>query len=427
MTLWKRHSQTCLKANKKEFAKLPPDQHRFFRKCQCACWVTGVHEETKEYIKKSLGVTSWEAGERLKVKLEETKPSTLAAQKLTIEEAFKKWTASKADIGVSEITLDTAYSALLTCIQTFAKDRGITLLSQFDDQAAFDLVESPRWREWKISTRARQLSTLSSFFKYCIGRRWITVNPTDAIERPPTGLGEITAYTPEEHDRLEVAFGNWAETSRTCSGQWALRPTTLHCLKHVLEDTGLRISDALRIRPAIIEELPTGDGECTLRQNKSDKIVGAGDCEVTVYLQRATIEEMKRVPWCSQKYPFMLEPANEGDRLSFKRHLKAQGRTVYSAMQLVGKAAKVADCRPHRFRHTFAMRMLKSEWPLEKVSRFLGHKSVAITQKFYAKWDKSRQKQLRDEVINRWERERAIPQLRKPRAGAPVLQETKAS
>jgi len=417
LTLWKRHSKTCKKTNAKEFAKLPLDQHRLFKKCQCACWVTGKHPKTEQEIKQSLNVTSWDVAEKLKAELEGSTPASIEAKKITIEQAYEKWIATKSDNGVGEISLETGYAAFLVVLLEFAKDYGISLISQFDDQAAFALVESPRWRKWKISTRARQLSTLRSFFTYCVGRRWLTLNPADGIPRPDnSGLGSITAYQPDEWDRLEVAFGNWTEKVKTCSSQWALRPTTLHCFKHVLEDTGLRCSDALRVRPAIIERLPSGDGECTLRQTKGDRLkVAATDCEVTVYLQKSTLDEMERVPWCSEKYPFMTEPANEADPVKFKRHLAAQRLTVYGAMQQVGKVAGVDDCRPHRFRHTFANMMLEKGWDLEKVSRFLGHKNISITDRFYAKWSKNRQRQLREEVINKWEKERAVPQIRKPR------------
>jgi site-specific recombinase XerD len=416
LTLWKNHSATCKKAHRDVFEKLPREQHRLFKKCNCACWVTGVHPLTNQYLKQSLKTTSWTAAEKLKERLETSAEATLSVPEeagITLELALNKWMANKERIGVASVTIESMYAALAICILTFAKEHKITLLSQFDDAAAFELIESPRWRRWKMSTAARQLSNLRAFFHYAVARQWITRNPALGIDRPPTGSGKVTPFEPDESDRLEEAFGNWTEKIRTCSGQWALRPTTLHCLKHVLEDTGLRISDAQRVRPAIIQVLPSGDGECTLRQVKLDGFWGGDDSEVTVYLKRSTLEEMARIPWLSQKYPFMLDCGEEsGPR--FKRHLRSQGRTVYTAMKIVGKVANVANCRPHRFRHTFAVKMLLNGWELEKVSRFLGHKNTTITQKFYAKWTKNRQQLLREEVMRKWEMERAIPQVRKP-------------
>lgn len=413
MTIYKRHSATCKKVHAKEFQSLEPDQHRFFKKCQCAWSVDGIHPKTGVRIKQSLHVTSWDAATKALAELEGSTPSELAAKKVTIKEALEKWIAGKKDIGVGASTLDTAYAAIATCILGFAKDRGYLLISQFNAPVIFELIESPWWSKWGMSTRARQLANLRAFFQYALVREWIERNPALGVERPPSGSGKVTPFRPDEQDRLEEAFGNWTEKVQTrTGGQWSSKPTTLHCLKHVLDDTGLRISDALRIRPAIIEVLPSGDGECTIQQSKLDGLHGGDDSEVTVYLKPRTLEELKRVPWMSEKYPFMLE-GDESNRDKFKRHLHYQGIAVYMAMQVVGRVAGVEDCRPHRFRHTFAVKMLLNGWELEKVSRFMGHASVAITQRFYAKWTKERNQKLRDEVISKREEERAIPQMRK--------------
>jgi integrase len=55
--------------------------------------------------------------------------------------------------------------------------------------------------------------------------------------------------------------------------------------------------------------------------------------------------------------------------------------------------------RSHMLQDTFAVEMLLAGVPPEKVSKLLGHRSVAITERYYAKWSKSRMPQLEDEVI----------------------------
>jgi integrase len=51
--------------------------------------------------------------------------------------------------------------------------------------------------------------------------------------------------------------------------------------------------------------------------------------------------------------------------------------------------------RPHRFRDSFAVNKLNKDVPIEAVSKMLGHKSVATTEKYYAPWVKSRSEHLR--------------------------------
>jgi integrase len=48
----------------------------------------------------------------------------------------------------------------------------------------------------------------------------------------------------------------------------------------------------------------------------------------------------------------------------------------------------------HRFRDTFAVELLSSSVPIERVSILLGHSSIRVTEKHYNLWVRSRQEQL---------------------------------
>ena len=43
--------------------------------------------------------------------------------------------------------------------------------------------------------------------------------------------------------------------------------------------------------------------------------------------------------------------------------------------------------------------------PIERVSRLLGHQSVRITEKHYAPWTESRQRQVEADLQMAWERD----------------------
>ena len=68
-------------------------------------------------------------------------------------------------------------------------------------------------------------------------------------------------------------------------------------------------------------------------------------------------------------------------------------------MQEIGKRAGVDDCRPHRLRDTFAVRCLVKGMRIEDVSTLLCDSSIAVTEKFYAAWVKSR-KELLEETFS---------------------------
>jgi len=70
--------------------------------------------------------------------------------------------------------------------------------------------------------------------------------------------------------------------------------------------------------------------------------------------------------------------------------------------------ARVEDAHPHRFRDTFAVELLLSGVPMERVSVLLGHQSVRITEKHYAPWVRSRQEQLEADLTNAWKNDPVI-------------------
>jgi integrase len=63
---------------------------------------------------------------------------------------------------------------------------------------------------------------------------------------------------------------------------------------------------------------------------------------------------------------------------------------------------------PHRFRDTFAVELLLTGVPIERVSVLLGHQSVRITERHYAPWVRSRQEQLEADPTNAWSRDPVI-------------------
>ena len=54
-------------------------------------------------------------------------------------------------------------------------------------------------------------------------------------------------------------------------------------------------------------------------------------------------------------------------------------------------------------RDTFAVELLLAGVPLERVSILLGHQSVRITEKYYAAWTDSRQRQVEADLRRAWE------------------------
>lgn len=406
LTLWKRHSATCLASLAKN-KKLAADQRRFHKGCQCACWVTGMHPITNEYVKKALGTTSWEAAEKLKMATETKTTEQVEADGLTITKALAVWSTDKERVGTASTTMRN-YRSLTNQILAYAKAHGLVLLSQLTPARAYEMAVA--W-EGKPSTNAMRITRLKEFGAFAVKREWVAKDPTTAIDRPSVGRDQVEPYSPEEEAKIEAALDTWTSVlSRLKGGRWSLRPTTFKCLVHVFKDTGLRISDAMRVRPEIVEPSDGGGGKVTLEQMKTDR---RGGGRVTVYLRADTVEELRTVPRISAKYPFMEECADERDRNLWKEHVFNQAQRAREALRLLGKASGVHDVRPHRFRHTLAIKKLMSGWALEDVSRLLGHSSINITEKYYAKWTAPRQARLEEKVRRDWEQDGIISIVRK--------------
>jgi len=89
-----------------------------------------------------------------------------------------------------------------------------------------------------------------------------------------------------------------------------------------------------------------------------------------------------------------------GDRK--RRKLKSAVADWQRSLAKVYETAGVPDAHAHRFRDTFAVELLLSGVPLERVSVLLGHSSVKITERHYAPWVRERQEQLEDDVRRAW-------------------------
>ena len=57
----------------------------------------------------------------------------------------------------------------------------------------------------------------------------------------------------------------------------------------------------------------------------------------------------------------------------------------------------------HVFRHTFSVELLKAGVDIHNVSKALGHSSVVVTERYYAKWNKAQQDILDADLSRAWE------------------------
>jgi integrase/recombinase XerD len=81
---------------------------------------------------------------------------------------------------------------------------------------------------------------------------------------------------------------------------------------------------------------------------------------------------------------------------------------IKDVFELAGIAKGLSHARAHRLRDTFATELLLAGVPIERVSMLLGHQSIAITEKHYSPWTRSRQEQIEADLTAAWRRDLSL-------------------
>jgi integrase len=92
--------------------------------------------------------------------------------------------------------------------------------------------------------------------------------------------------------------------------------------------------------------------------------------------------------YCGPIYRYPAKPATGEDDLTEKLALEVYKR-LHST---IGPKAGVLNCRPHRFRDTFAVRLIMAGMSLTNVSKALNHSNSKITEEYYLCWFEARTK-----------------------------------
>jgi len=203
---------------------------------------------------------------------------------------------------------------------------------------------------------ARLLSSLRSFFSWCVEEGEITDNPCDRVDAPKLGqylpavlsVKEVEAIL--ESVDLKAPFGK-----------------RNRAILEVLYGCGLRVSEAANLRISHIH-LDEGFVDVIGKGNKQ-RLVPLG--EIAADSIRAYLED-RPVP-ASAAYD---------DYLFLNRFGKPISRV--SLFKLVKDQAMAAgvqkEISPHTFRHSFATHLIENGADLRIVQEMLGHESILTTE-----------------------------------------------
>ncbi len=211
-------------------------------------------------------------------------------------------------------------------------------------------------RDNNAKTRARKVSSIRNFFKYCsVQTKIIDENPMQELDTPklPKSLPKYLTLEQSQELLKQSATGKFKERD--------------YCIVTLFLNCGLRLSELVSLNYTDIRD----DG--TMR------VVGKGDKERTIYLNDACISAienyMKVRPVDGVKDKNALFLSNRLQRISPKtvQHI------VYTALEKSGLANQGFSV--HKLRHTAATLMYQyGDVDVLILKEILGHENLGTTQ-----------------------------------------------
>ncbi len=379
LRIYRYHSAACRKELGVKYKKLKPSMQRRavreYNACECAIWMTGS-TDTAIYPRYATGLRDWIAAEALKRSMEAGAKDT-AVHGPTIAHCIEEFLAAHAE-HVSARPL-AQYKHVLNLVQEFAHGRN----KHFMQELNVDLLESFKTHALaglKSTSKSNSVQKLKKFLSVAYTRGWTTAALALQVKSTKAVYEKKKPFSEEEIPLL------MAEAEKLNGGTvgYATHGRTFELLLEFMLQTGLRVSDAVRFNPALCAKTPkqwlyTFEPVKQTRESLKKYI--------TAYLSLELKSAIDKAEWFSKTLPFAYHSPDKSERADLEQ-------AVYERMQNIGERCEGADCRPHRLRHTFAVRKLGKGVSMGDLSEMLGHSSVTITQKYYSFWDPRRNDRL---------------------------------
>jgi integrase len=311
----------------------------------------GPHSPTWTELRSALPVSSFK---RLTqgVLPEEPLATTLAG----LEECFYTHTERREKLGQIGALTRKSYDRTTKLFFDRALDSGLKKVTDLTSE----FVEAHLlWRKESILSKGgsgrgiiADSVVLSALFDFAVEEGWLDKTPLRYKPKIPAVEEAVQPFTIWEMDALEAVPKS------------ALEAVVFAVFKH----TGLRCGDVASLRWAAIDWETKTLRTLTAKRGKRVEIPMSQDF--------VRIMDGFRIEGEDRVFPNMVP---------FK---------LYKMFRSWGEKARVANCHPHRMRHSFVCQMLAKGLTLFDVAQLIGD-TTAVTEKHYAKWTNGQQERVR--------------------------------
>lgn len=257
--------------------------------------------------------------------------------------------------GMSANTVD-AYTNDVMKLLNYCSDNGHTVdrvtLTDLQQFAAdcYDLGIA-------ISTLARIISGIKSFFHWLVRENYIEVDPTQLLEGPHVGRKLPEVLSIAEIDAMIDAI----DMSK-------FEGVRNRAIIETLYGCGLRVSELVNLE---ISRIYTSEQYVIVH--------GKGDKERLVPMAATTIDAIKE--YMEVRGDITIKPGEGNILFVSRRGSRLTRMMVYYIVSGLAEAAGInKEISPHSMRHSFATHLLEGGANLRAIQQMLGHESISTTE-----------------------------------------------
>jgi integrase len=373
--------------------------------CKCPKWLYEYRkgEKPKRY---TLNTPSWAEAQRIADKtwrgfdpeIAEARAAKAKQQEMamTVADACRLWiTRTESQFG-SDCGSLPQYKSLMKKLEDWAAGQGIEYVQNITPLQLQMWYSSRDWLRYAAPTRSQRWGILRSMFTFLRERGVIENSPIAAIK--PIRLSGEHVQGPYTDEQITRIFAHVRDTTPPKSDleDQAVYIDRLNAFLLLLLHTGCDVVDAVLFDQNQIEPLSV-DGRVisVFRYHRQKTRHKDSNVLAVIPLQEHVVRTLREVPSLAENPNDMPFRSNASDIRSdvhlwsrrIGRVLKAAGiRYVELPDKDLHGRKRQKKANAKQFRHTFAVRQLRSGQRPEEVARMLGHVDTTMVRKHYAPW-----------------------------------------